>query len=78
MKRFKKVKFNNDSWIDEHRESVNLHVEFGRKIIVLVGHRNLNMLLDNNELQELKILFSRRSANYLSLLTHFNYKLINN
>ena len=59
-------------------ESVNTHVKFGKKIIVPVGHKNLNMLLDNDELQELKILFSRRSANHLNLLTHFSYKLINN
>lgn len=59
-------------------ESVNSQVSFRKKIIVPVGHKNLKVLLNNSELEELKILFSRGSTNHLNLLTHFNYKLINN
>ena len=59
-------------------ESVNTHVEFGRKIIVPVGHRNLNMLLNTRELEELKQLFSGPITNQLELLSYFNYDISNN
>ena len=59
-------------------ESVNSHVSFRKKIIVPVGHKNLNMLLNNSELEELKQLFSRPITNQFELLAYFNYDISNN
>ncbi|PCH71323.1 MAG: hypothetical protein COC06_01420 [Bacteroidales bacterium] len=59
-------------------ENVNIHVHFRKKIIVPVGHKNLNMLLDNSELQELKQLFSKSITHQFNLLSHFNYDIFNN
>lgn len=62
----------------QYWESMNVNVQFRKKIIIPIGHKNLNILLNNEELQELKFLFSKSSVYYLNLLTQFNYKLHNN
>lgn len=59
-------------------ESVNANIEFEKKIIVPIGHKNINMLLDNRELEELKQLFSRPITNQFELLSYFNYDISSN
>lgn len=47
------MKLNGEEWEYKNRNST-----YKRKIIVRIGHKNLNILLNNSELQELKNLFN--------------------
>ncbi len=44
-------------------EYVNANVSYRRKIIVPLGHRNVSMLLNQKELEELQLLLSNNKAN---------------
>jgi hypothetical protein len=55
----------------------NFNSMYQRKIIVPIGHKNLNILLNNTELQELKSLFSR-PIKQPEMITHFKYNIHNN
>lgn len=46
----------------EHWEGLNKEAHFKRKIIVPIGHKNFNVLLNNEELLELKQLFVEGGA----------------
>jgi hypothetical protein len=48
----------------QYWEQVNYNSEYKRKIIVPIGHKNLNILLNNNELIELKqLLYNNKNIN---------------
>lgn len=44
-------------------ERKNRNAHYRRKIIIPIGHKNVNILLNNAELQELKQLFSDKEPN---------------
>ncbi|MBS2100447.1 DUF6686 family protein [Carboxylicivirga linearis] len=50
-------------------ENVNAGLNYRRKIVVPLGHRNVSMLLNQKELNELKLLLSTRC--YLSAINCF-------
>lgn len=66
-------KLNGQYW-----ENVNIHALYRKRIIVPIGHKNLNILLNNTELQELKRLFSKPIINQPKMITHFQYNICNN
>ena len=49
------LKLDGNEWEHKNRNS-----HYRRKIIIHVGHKNINLLLNNAELQELKQLFSTK------------------
>ena len=53
---------------------------YHRKIIVTIGHKYFNILLNNTELQELKRLFSfsKPTIKKQRIITHFKYDICNN
>ncbi len=59
-------------------ENRNSHLPYRRKIIVPVGHSSLNVLLNNEEVQELKSLFSEALKNTFQMIPAFNYELFPN
>ena len=59
-------------------ESVNFQTSFRKKIIVPIGHKNVNILLNNTELQELKKLFSKPINSEPKILINFKYEFFNN
>lgn len=52
---------NGDYW-----EKINTHSSYRRKILIPLDHRNYNLLLNKEELAELKILLSERATNTLN------------
>ena len=69
------LKLNGKYW-----EEINLYSNFKRKIIVPVGHKNVNFLLNNKELQELKQLLSKSKINFkkIELIRNFQYNYCSN
>ena len=62
----------------QYWEDINYHTPYRRKIIVPIGHKNVNILLNNTELQELKKLFSKPIVKKQKMTTHFKYNIFNN
>lgn len=52
------MKLDGKEW--EHK---NRNTQYRRKIIIPIGHKSVNILLNNAELQELKQLFSAKKRN---------------
>ena len=59
-------------------ELKNANCFFKRKIFVPAGRNNFNIILNNNELLELKALFSNTEINFNLPLNMFNYTFSNN
>jgi len=59
-------------------EKMNSHFPYRKKIIVPVGHSSLNVLLNNEEVQELKKLFSKALNSSNEMISTFNYQLYPN
>ena len=62
----------------QYWEKINSNVPYRRKIIVPIGHKNVNILLNNTELQELKKLFSKPLVMKQEMITHFKYNICDN
>jgi hypothetical protein len=62
----------------QYWEYLNRESPYQRKIQVPIGHKNLNILLSNTELQELKLLFSKPIVCQPKIISHFNYNIHNN
>ncbi len=64
----------------EFWELVNSNSNYKRKIIVPVGHRNINFLLNNEELDELKELLTHAiiKNKSIKLINKFKYSICNN
>jgi hypothetical protein len=62
----------------QYWEKTNINMPYLRKIIVPIGHKNVNILLNNTELQELKNLFSKPIVKKHEIITHFKYDFSNN
>jgi len=57
-------------------EYKNRNSYYRRKIIIPIGHKNFNVLLNNNELQELKQLFNEKKQKN-SVFENFNIMNMN-
>ena len=64
----------------EYWEIANFQVNYRRKIIIPVGHKNINFLLNKEELKELKSLLANANINNkpLKLIKNFKYSFFNN
>ena len=62
----------------QYWEYLNRESPYQRKIQVPIGHKNLNILLSNTELQELKSLLSKPIVYQLEMISHFKYNIYNN
>jgi hypothetical protein len=61
-----------------HWEKQNSQLPYRRKIIVPIGHNNINILLNSEELSELKSLFSKEMLVNFMKITSFDYQLYPN
>lgn len=59
-------------------EKINSHLPYRKKIIVPVGHSSFNVLLNKEEVQELKTLFSNSLNHPYEMITNFKYQLSHN
>lgn len=66
----------------EYWESINQDSNYQRKIILKIGHQNVNMLFNIRELEELKHLLNnsgkQASESYISGIKDFNLHLLLN
>lgn len=62
----------------QYWEYLNRESLYRRKIQVPIGHKNMNILISNTELQELKQLFTNTIINQPKMITHFKYNIHNN
>ena len=62
----------------QYWEKMNLNMPYRRKIIVPIGHENVNILLNNTELQELKRLLSKPISRKQEMMTHLKFDFSNN
>jgi hypothetical protein len=63
----------------EYWELVNTNANYRRKIIVPVGHNNMNFLLNQEELEELKELLADANINNtIRFVKNFKYAICNN
>ena len=64
----------------EYIEFSNSHMNLRRKIVIPVGHRNMNFLLNNTELVELKKLLvnAKVGKQSIKLVNDFKYTFCNN
>lgn len=62
----------------QYWEGINSNSPYRRRIIVPIRHKNVNILLNNTELQELRKLFSKPIIKKQEMLSHFKYDICDN